>query len=223
MTGSFINLRKPSRDPATQLVSTRLIPAATLDRTVITFITPNLIIDLTVTLDAPDSLQAGYDRKVAKKSTFGTTLLVVLWALGSWMPFNNEVVKTLGFRPIIWRCCRGKSRLLAIQGSMRIVASHFRSNHECLNDASSRPVPPTQLAIQQVYPQAAAQASPSSECLNHASTTEKQPLIIASAPNSVSGKTRYLPCPICTHLVLFVSFVRLAALSSAELIHPCMK
>lgn len=50
---------------------------------VVTSTTPNLIIDLTVTFDAPDSPQADYDRKVTKYSVFGPTYSVVLGALGS--------------------------------------------------------------------------------------------------------------------------------------------
>ena len=66
---------------------------------VITTTTPHIIIDLTVTFDPPESLLAGYERKIAKYGHLGTTLPVVIGALGSWLPSNNSVATSLGIQP----------------------------------------------------------------------------------------------------------------------------
>jgi hypothetical protein len=94
---------------------------------VVTSSTPEVIIDVTVPFDAPESLQAGYDLKVAKYGHLGPTLPFVVGALGSWLPSNNAVATSLGIRPSAWRCLRRKSRLAAIQGSMGIVSNHLRA------------------------------------------------------------------------------------------------
>ncbi len=94
---------------------------------VITSATPQLIIDVTIPFDAPESLQAGFDRKVAKYGHLGPTLPVVIGALGSWMPSNNAVANSLNIQPNAWRRFRRKSRLAAIQGSMRVVSNHLHA------------------------------------------------------------------------------------------------
>ena len=97
---------------------------------VINTTTPHIIIDLTVTFDAPESLLAGYEGKVAKYGHLGTTLPVVIGALGSWLPANNIVAASLGIRPKSWCCFRRNSRLMAIQASMRVVSRHLRGTED---------------------------------------------------------------------------------------------
>jgi hypothetical protein len=80
-----------------------------------------MIIELTVPFDTPESLQAGYDLKVTKYGHLGPTLPFVVGALGSWLPSNNAVATSLGIRPRAWGRLRRKSRLAAIQGTMKIV------------------------------------------------------------------------------------------------------
>jgi hypothetical protein len=69
---------------------------------VVTSSTPNIIIDLTIIFDSPESLHAGFARKVEKYSCLGLTLRFVIGALCSWLPSNNEVAATLGFQPSAW-------------------------------------------------------------------------------------------------------------------------
>jgi hypothetical protein len=94
---------------------------------VVTSTTPQIIIDLTIPFDATESLQAGFDRKVAKYGHLGPTLPLVLGALGSWLPSNDAVASSLNIRPNAWRRFRRKSRLSAIQGTMKVVSNHLRA------------------------------------------------------------------------------------------------
>jgi hypothetical protein len=66
---------------------------------VVTSTTPQIIIYLTIPFEAPESLQAGIDRKVAKYGHLGPTLPLVIGALGSWLPSNNAVVSSLNIQP----------------------------------------------------------------------------------------------------------------------------
>jgi hypothetical protein len=90
--------------------------------------TPPTIIDLTVPFDAPESLAAGYNRKVEKYGQLGPTLPFVIGALGSWLPSNNSIASALGIRPGAWTALRRICRLLAIRGSIRIISDHIRRN-----------------------------------------------------------------------------------------------
>ena len=58
-------------------------PGTTLHPDVVTSSTPQLIIDVMVPFDAPESLQAGYNLKVTKYGHLGPTLPFVVGALGS--------------------------------------------------------------------------------------------------------------------------------------------
>ncbi len=94
---------------------------------VLTSTTPQLIIGVTVPFDAPESLQAGFDRKVAKYWHLDPTLPLVVGALESWLPTNNTLASSLGIRPNAWRRFGRKSRLAAIQGTMKVVSHHLRA------------------------------------------------------------------------------------------------
>ncbi len=100
---------------------------------------PPIIIDLTITFDAPESLNAGYARKIEKYSCLGLTLPFVIGALGSWLPSNNTVATSLGIRPTPWRRLRRKCRLMAIQGSVAIINRHIRGNQ--VEDDATAPAP----------------------------------------------------------------------------------
>jgi hypothetical protein len=78
----------------------QVFPGTTLrPDVVVTSSTPQLIIDVTVPFDAPESLQAGYDLKVTQYGYLGHTLPFVVGAFGSWLPSNNAVATSLGIRP----------------------------------------------------------------------------------------------------------------------------
>jgi hypothetical protein len=89
---------------------------------------PPIIIDLTITLNYPESLDAGYARKIEKYSCLGLTLPFVVGALGSWLPSNNAVAAAFSIHREPWRRFRRKCRLLAIQGSVAIINRHIRGN-----------------------------------------------------------------------------------------------
>ena len=104
---------------------------------VITTTTPQIIINITVTFDAPKSLLAGYERKIAKNAHLDTTLPVVIGALESWLLANNSVAASLDIRPKSWCCFQRKSRLIAIQGSMRVIFRPLRG----IDDDETGPEP----------------------------------------------------------------------------------
>jgi hypothetical protein len=97
---------------------------------VVTSLTPNIIIDLTITFDAPESLHAGFARKVEKYICLGLTLPFVIGALGSWLPSKNAVATTLGIQPSAWTRLRRKCRLMATEGSIAIISRHIRGNRD---------------------------------------------------------------------------------------------
>jgi hypothetical protein len=97
---------------------------------VVTSSAPNIIIDLTITFDAPESLHAGFARKVEKYSCLGLTLPFVIGALGSWLPSNNAVTATLGIQPSAWTRLRRKCQLMVIQGSTAIISRHIRGKRD---------------------------------------------------------------------------------------------
>jgi hypothetical protein len=99
--------------------------------------TPNIIIDLTTTFDAPESLYAGFANKEEKYSCLGLTLSFVIGALGSWLPPNNAVTSTIRIQLSAWMRLRRKCRLMAIQGSIGIISRNIRGNREMDEDPPS--------------------------------------------------------------------------------------
>ena len=64
---------------------------------------PPIIIDLTITFDASESLDADHAKKIEKYSCLRLTLPFVVGALGSWQPSNNVVATALSIPPAPWR------------------------------------------------------------------------------------------------------------------------
>jgi hypothetical protein len=62
---------------------------------------------------------------VEKYQHLGTVLPLVVGALGSWLPTNNEIANALGFSGRKWNYMRRRMKFLAIQGTTKIVASHL--------------------------------------------------------------------------------------------------
>ncbi|XP_046632270.1 uncharacterized protein LOC124311947 [Daphnia pulicaria] len=107
----------------------RVFPGSTLRPDIVIPSTdPPTIIDLTITFDAPESLDAGHARKIEKYSCLGLTLPFVIGALGSWLPSNNAVAVALNIPPAPWRRLRRKCRLMAIQGSVSIIHRHIHGH-----------------------------------------------------------------------------------------------
>jgi hypothetical protein len=99
--------------------------------------TPNIIINLTITFEAPESLYAGFANREEKYSCLGLKLSFVIGALGSWLPFNDAVTTTITIQPSGWISPRRKCRLMAIQGSIDIISRHIRGNREMDEDHPS--------------------------------------------------------------------------------------
>ncbi|KAK4045785.1 hypothetical protein OUZ56_033759 [Daphnia magna] len=70
-------------------------------------------------------MENAYQRKIAKYSSLGRILPLVIGSLGSWNPRNEEIRSILGIDGRSWGAFRFKARLAAIQGSMEMVCAHF--------------------------------------------------------------------------------------------------
>jgi hypothetical protein len=86
--------------------------------------------DLTITFDTPESLDAGHAKKIKKCSCLGLTLPFVICAFCLWLPSKNAVATTLSIPPAsscrLWIKCR----LMAIQGSVAIIYRHIHGNQD---------------------------------------------------------------------------------------------
>ncbi|XP_046651115.1 uncharacterized protein LOC124342196 [Daphnia pulicaria] len=88
----------------------RVFPGSTLRPDIVIFSTdPPTIIDLTITFDAPESLDAGHARKIEKYSCLGLTLPFVIGALGSWLPSNNAVAVALNIPRLLGAASGGSA------------------------------------------------------------------------------------------------------------------
>jgi Reverse transcriptase (RNA-dependent DNA polymerase) len=96
---------------------------------------PPTIIDVTVPLSSADGLEKAKARKIEKYNHLGLVLPLVVGSLGSWLPSNDEISLALGFSGRKWGILKKKMKLLAIQGTTRIIAKHLayqteESDHE---------------------------------------------------------------------------------------------
>jgi len=83
------------------------------------------MIDVAVSYDIPENLEAAYTRKVVKYQHLGQVLPLVLGSLGSWHPLNDDIRSLLAIDHRSWSAFRRKSRLAAIHGSMEMVKKHL--------------------------------------------------------------------------------------------------
>ena len=88
-------------------------------------VNPPLIIDVTVPFDIPNGMERAHGNKMEKYRHLGPVLPLVVGALGSWLPTNDEIAIALGFSRRKWSFIRRKMKLLAIQGTTRIIANHL--------------------------------------------------------------------------------------------------
>lgn len=91
---------------------------------------PPIIIDVTVPFDIPNGMERAHGEKVEKYQHLGTVLPLVVGALGSWLPTNNEIANALGFSGRKWNYMRRRMKLLAIQGTTKIIARHMARGAE---------------------------------------------------------------------------------------------
>ena len=86
-----------------------------------------VVLDVVVAYDTPHSLEAAYCRKVEKYlSTNIDVLPLVLGALGSWLPSNDDIRARFGIGARRWDVFRRLSRKAAISGSIETVRVHLR-------------------------------------------------------------------------------------------------
>ena len=84
-----------------------------------------LMINVAVSYDLQENLEAAYTRKVVKYQHLGQVLPLVLGSLGSWHPLNDDIRSLLAIDHRSWSAFRRKSRLAAIHGSMEMVKKHL--------------------------------------------------------------------------------------------------
>ncbi|KAI9556009.1 hypothetical protein GHT06_018569 [Daphnia sinensis] len=89
-----------------------------------------LMIDVAVSYDISDNLQAAYNRKVTKYQHLGQVLPLVLGSLGSWYPMNEDIRSLLGIDHRSWCTFRRRSRLAAIKGSMEMIREHLATTDD---------------------------------------------------------------------------------------------
>ena len=85
-----------------------------------------LMIDVAVSYDIEENLEAAYNRKVTKYQHLGRVLPLVVGSLGSWYPPNDNIRSLLAIDGRSWATFRRKARVAAIQGSMSIIRDHLK-------------------------------------------------------------------------------------------------
>ena len=91
----------------------------------ITSVNPPLIIDATVPFSIPNRMVRAHGNKLEKYRHLGPVLPLVVGALGSWLPANDEMSIALGFSRRKWSLIKRRIKLLAIQGTTKISANHL--------------------------------------------------------------------------------------------------
>jgi hypothetical protein len=84
-----------------------------------------LMIDVAISYDHSENLEAAYTRKVLKYEHLGQVQPLVVGSLGSWYPLNEDIRSLLAIDHRSWSAFRRKSRLVAIKGSMEMVRKHL--------------------------------------------------------------------------------------------------
>lgn len=92
---------------------------------IVTSTNPAIIIDVTVPLSSAEGLERAREKKIEKYKHLGSVLPLVVGSLGSWLPSNDAIALALSFTGRRWNNLKRKMKLLAIQGTTRIVAKHL--------------------------------------------------------------------------------------------------
>ena len=83
------------------------------------------MIDVAVSYDIEDYLEAAYNRKVAKYQHLGRVFpLIVVGSLGSRYPANDNIRSLLASNGRRWATFGRKARVAVIHGSMSIIRDH---------------------------------------------------------------------------------------------------
>jgi hypothetical protein len=83
------------------------------------------MIDVAISYDHSENLEAAYARKVLKYEHLGQVQPLVVGYLGSWYPLNEDIRSLLAIDHLRWSAFRRKSRLAANKGSMEMVRKHL--------------------------------------------------------------------------------------------------
>lgn len=86
---------------------------------------PPMIIDVTIPHDEATNLERAYSEKIQKYQHLGRVFPLVVGAMGSWLPTNNEIATSLSINPRKWSGIRRRMRLAAIQGTTTIISKHL--------------------------------------------------------------------------------------------------
>ena len=90
-----------------------------------------LMIDVAISYDHSENLEAAYTRKVLKYQHLGQVQPLIVGSLGSWYSLNEDIRSLLAIDHRSWAAFRRKARLAAIKGSMEMVRKHLtNTTHE---------------------------------------------------------------------------------------------
>lgn len=98
-----------------------------------------VMIDCTIPYDEPQNLEKGYSARIAKYSSHGTILPLVMGSLGSWDPCNDHIRSLFCINQNSWKTFRHITRLLAIKHSLAIIHNHTKTL-EIEDDTTDDPV-----------------------------------------------------------------------------------
>jgi hypothetical protein len=84
-----------------------------------------VLIDVAISYDIKENLEAAFERKVSKYRHLGNTLPLVLGSLGSWHPRNEDIRSLLAIDGPSWGSFRFQARVAAIQGSVFMISKHL--------------------------------------------------------------------------------------------------
>ncbi|XP_057380672.1 uncharacterized protein LOC130703070 [Daphnia carinata] len=89
-----------------------------------------IIIDVTVPLSSAEGLEYARDKKIEKYKHLGSVLPLVVGSLGSWLSSNDAISLALSLPGRQWNNLNWKMKLLAIQGTTKVIAIHLASQTE---------------------------------------------------------------------------------------------
>ena len=93
----------------------------------ITITSPHIVIDVTCPFDEVSNLASASDRKKSKYADIGTVMPLVVGALGSWVPENDNIKRALNIPTDMWKKMKRKMRVAAIEGSAGTTQFFFSS------------------------------------------------------------------------------------------------
>ena len=87
----------------------------------------HIVIDVKCPFDEVSNLASASDRKKSKYADIGTVMPLVVGALGSWVPENDNIKRALNIPTDMWKKMKRKMRVAAIEGSAGTTQFFFSS------------------------------------------------------------------------------------------------